>query len=89
MISDRQMSRIQKLRTKRQRMAAAAKIDWTIDTRTGRSNSSPTFNRLRSEIEQIIRGDARSLIAGRAQDTAGLIMAQLAHVHGLRPGKSR
>ena len=89
MISDRQMTRIHKLRTKRQRIEASAKIDWTIDRRTGCSNSSPLYNLMCAEVERLIRGDARSLIAGRAQDTAGLIMAQLAHVHGLRPGKKR
>lgn len=57
--------------------------DWTAAD--GRANSSPEFLRLCDEIEQIIRGDAYSLIAGRSDRTARLIMARLAHVHGLRP----
>ena len=59
--------------------------DWTVDPETGRSNSSQRFNELCVEVERLIRGDAHALIGGRADKTAGLIMAQLAHVHGLAP----
>lgn len=59
--------------------------DWTVDPETSRSNSSALFNRLTAEIERLIRQDAFKLIAGRADMTAGLIMAQLAHVHHLGP----
>lgn len=62
--------------------------DWTQDE-TGRSNSSRTFVRLQGEIARLIKADAHALLAGRADVTAGLILAQLAHVHGLRPGKVR
>lgn len=59
--------------------------DWTC--KDGRANSSDEYLRLVAEVEQLIRRSAHSLIAGRAQDVAGLIMAQLAHVHGLRLSK--
>jgi hypothetical protein len=57
--------------------------DWTaLD---GRCNSSPRFLELCAEIERLIRGDAHMLIAGRADKTARLILAQLAHKHGVGP----
>jgi len=58
--------------------------DWTCSV-DGRSNSSVEFLRLCREVEALIRQDAFMLIAGRADRTAGLIMAQLAHRHGLAP----
>ena len=66
-------------------IAAEIRDDWTIDPGTGRSNSSPEFVRLCAEVERLIRQDAFKLIGGRADLTAGLIMAQLAHVHHLAP----
>ncbi len=63
-------------------------VDWTIDPATGRTNSSPEFVKLVAEVERLIRGDAFKLIAGCADQTAGLIMAQLVHVHGLAPQKA-
>lgn len=89
MITFTQHKRIMRLKTKRARAAAMAKLDWTVDPKTGCSNSSPEFGRLCSEVERIIRSDARMLMAGRADSTAGLIMAQLAHEHGLKPSKRR
>lgn len=59
--------------------------DWTRNAKSGRSNDSPQFAALCSEVERIIRGDAHTLLSGRADITAGLIMAQLAHVHKLAP----
>jgi hypothetical protein len=59
--------------------------DWTVDPSTGHANSSLRFLALVSEIERCIRADAHKLIAGRADATAGFILAQLAHVHGLAP----
>lgn len=59
--------------------------DWTVDPATGRSNSSRRFLFLCAEVEALIRGDAFQLIAGRADNTAVLIMARLAHEHGMRP----
>ena len=60
------------------------KADWTRN-KAGRSNSSEAFEFLVDEIERLIRNDARTLIAGYAGNTARLIVAQLAHVHGLKP----
>jgi hypothetical protein len=59
--------------------------DWTAQD--GRSNSSPEFNRLTEEVARLIRDSAHDLIAGRADRVAELIMAQLAHKHGLAPRK--
>jgi len=59
--------------------------DWTVDPETGRSNSSEEFNHLAGEVERLIRSEAFSLIAGRADRTAALIIAQLAHKHGMEP----
>lgn len=63
--------------------------DWTVDLQTGRSNSSPEFLRLSAEVGRIIRDDAHRLLAGRAADTGGLVMAQLAHKQGLAPRRGR
>lgn len=60
--------------------------DWTTAP-DGRVNSSPEFLRLVAEVERLIKGSAHSLLNGRADQTARLILAQLAHVHGLRPGR--
>lgn len=59
--------------------------DWTIDPETGRSNSSPLYRSLVGEVERLIRSEAHALISGRANMAAGLIMAQLAHIHHLAP----
>lgn len=59
--------------------------DWTTNRKTGRTNSSQTFERLCGEVEELIRGSANSLIAGDAGSVARLIVAQLAHVHHLAP----
>lgn len=59
------------------------KHDWTAAL--GRSNTSEEFKALCAEVERLIRDDAHTLVAGHAERTAGLIMAQLAHVHHLRP----
>jgi hypothetical protein len=59
--------------------------DWTRDEMTGRSNSSPLFCFLVEEVERLIKDDAHALIRGRADKTARLIMAHLAHEHGLAP----
>lgn len=60
-------------------------LDWTVDPKTGRSNSSPEFLRLCDAVERLIRGDAHKLISGRADATARLVVAQLAHEHGMVP----
>ena len=59
--------------------------DWTIDPQSHRSNSSPEFMRLVEHVDRLIRNSAFDLIGGRTLSVAGLIMAQLAHVHGLAP----
>lgn len=58
--------------------------DWTVDER-GRTNSSPKFLELCDAVEKLIREDAHCLINGGADRTARLIIAQLAHIHGMRP----
>lgn len=58
---------------------------WTISAQTGRSNSSELFLWLRGEIARLLRdGAAGSVLSpGWIDGKAGLIAAQLAHVHGL------
>lgn len=63
---------------------AAVPADWTMGP-DGRANTSPRFEALCDEVARLIRGEAHSLIGGHTRSTAGLIMAQLAHVHGLAP----
>jgi len=65
--------------------ALDADNDWTADPQTGRSNSSPLFLELVTEVERIIRSGADTIVSGRADTTARVIVAQLAHVHGMRP----
>ena len=62
----------------------ASTTDWTQDD-AGRSNSSPEFLRLVAAVARLIRNDAQVLLAGNAEMTARLIVAQLAHAHGLAP----
>jgi hypothetical protein len=64
---------------------AMSRPDWTADPLSGHSNCSPEYRRLIGEVEQLIRSQAHALISGRADQVAGLIMAQLAHVHHLAP----
>lgn len=59
--------------------------DWTVDPKTGRSNSSEKFSELVAEVQRLIRSEAFQLISGNHEPTARLIMAQLAHVHKLSP----
>ncbi len=61
--------------------------DWTL--KDNRSNSSDEFLALCNEVERLIRDSAFHLISGQADMVAGLIMAQLAHVHGLVPRKTK
>lgn len=56
--------------------------DWTVDPETGRSNSSVLFLELEARIAEIL-GCCRLGESPRAP--ARLILAQLAHVHGLAP----
>lgn len=59
--------------------------DWTIDPQSGRTNSSERYIQLAGEVEQMIRNSAFSLLAGRADSVARLIISQLAHAHRLVP----
>ena len=61
------------------------RIDWTKDPETHRSNSSPEFRRLVLEVANLIRSEAHSLINGQVEQVAGVIVAHLAHKHGLAP----
>jgi hypothetical protein len=58
--------------------------DWTIGAE-GRCNTSPVYLGLTRAVAQLIRNDAHTLLRGGAESTAGLILAQLAHVHELSP----
>ena len=62
-------------------------VDWTVDPETHRSNSSPEFRQLVSEVARLIKAEAHSLLNGHVESAAGLIMAQLAHKYGLAPRK--
>lgn len=57
--------------------------DWTV--KDGRMNSSDRFEELIERVDEIIRSSGHDLIHGRSRVVAGLIMAQLAHEHGLAP----
>ncbi len=58
-----------------------AEKDWTCDER-GFSNSSEEFDRLARDIASVL-SDTR--LGHDLYATAGLILARLAHVHGLAP----
>jgi hypothetical protein len=58
--------------------------DWT-QSRLGVSNCSQDFRRLVTVVERIIREDAHALLAGRADETARLIVANLAHKYAMGP----
>lgn len=58
--------------------------DWTCDA-NGVSNSSAEFVRLSEEVARLIRDSAQSLLAGGSANVGRLVMAQLAHKHGLVP----
>jgi len=59
--------------------------DWTVDPRTGRSNSSNQFVSVCDEVERLVRSEAHALMRGDAASVARLIVANLAHKHGLVP----
>jgi hypothetical protein len=67
--------------------APPIEIDWTVDPETHRSNSSPEFRQLVSEVARLIKAEAHSLLNGQVESVAGFIMAQLAHKHRLAPRK--
>jgi hypothetical protein len=53
----------------------------------GHTNASPEYQHIVAHVERLIRNDAASLIAGRADITARLIVSHLAHVYGMVPDK--
>lgn len=58
--------------------------DWT--THKGRANSSPKFKKLVGEVARLIKSNGgHCLDEGWVEGTAQLVMAQLAHVHGVKP----
>lgn len=59
--------------------------NWTTDE-NGISNSSKRYLELVDAVERLIRGDAHKLLAGKANDTARLIVSNLAHEHCMIPG---
>lgn len=61
--------------------------DWTAND--GSANSSPIFLALSLEIERVIRSSAHDLIAGDADTVARVILANMAHKHGMVPGRVR
>lgn len=61
--------------------------DWT--QYKGRANSSQEFEDLVTVVDILIRNNGWDLINGRSISVARLIMAQLAHVHHLRPDDRR
>ncbi len=60
--------------------------NWTLDPATGRTNSSPLFLFLVDEVARII---SNARVGDHPEGHARLIMAQLAHIHGLVPAASR
>lgn len=64
-------------------MSTEQSTDWTAED--GRANSSPLFLALVRDVERMIRDGAHDLITGRAGTVARVIVANLAHRHGLTP----
>lgn len=60
--------------------------DWTRGP-GGASNSSVTFYKLVHAVDLLIKSSAHDLICGTPYNVATLIVAQLAHVHGMVPTK--
>ena len=60
-----------------------AREDWTVG-RNGLANSSDRFEEIVGAVAAIV-GNAR--LEENPRDVAGLIVAQLAHVHGLSPSE--
>lgn len=65
--------------------------DWTVNPETNRSNSSFVFIGLVEAVKSLINGGAGGFVLRPSwiDGMAGLIMAQLAHVHGLVPSDLR
>lgn len=63
-------------------------VDWTADPTSGASNSSQEFLQLEQEIGRLIRNSAHDIVCGKTDAVGRLILAQLAHVHGLAPTRT-
>lgn len=65
--------------------------DWTVNPETNRSNSSFLFLGLVEAVKDLVNGGAGGFVLrpNWTNSMAGLIMAQLAHVHGLVPSELR
>ncbi len=61
---------------------------WT-DGEDGFSNSSDKFEELVRAVKQLNLDSAHALIQGNSDSVARLIVAQLAHVHGMEPTGQR
>lgn len=73
------------MRKKGEEMAKELK-DWTIDQDSKRSNESGRFKALVTEVERLIHNSTCSVLSKEAvYGLSRLIVAQLAHVHKLRP----
>lgn len=60
--------------------------DWTINR--GRTNSSVRFLDLVDDVSSVLRGNGgQCLDAGWCYRMATLIVARMAHLHGLAPAK--
>lgn len=61
--------------------------DWTTDPETGRANSSRAYVSLVETVDLLLRDGAAGSVLVRSWTggKAGLIMAQLAHIHHLAP----
>jgi hypothetical protein len=59
-----------------------SKHTWDVNLETGRANSSPLFAHIAQEVARLV-GNAR--LEEDPRYVAGLILAQLVHVHGLAP----
>lgn len=56
--------------------------DWT------EGNTSRLYLDIVAEVDRLIRSDASNLLAGYGNQTARLVVSQLAHEHGLVPGSA-
>lgn len=75
--------------TKRALQTGRLKIptDWTV--KDGVCNSSEQYLLLVDAVSSLIRSSAHQLIAGDTRGVAGLIVAYLAHRHGMKPRAGR
>ena len=58
--------------------------DWTVG-HDGRSNNSAKFLSACQAVDRLIQNSGSDIVHGRTSAVARLIVAQLAHVHGMAP----